>query len=348
MRAPHPEGGIHMGIVSRSGRGLVAALVGVGAMASINCGEGQDLPENTQAQVQQERAPLDCASSNACASLTAPTVELTAPAPGSFLRGTVTLTADASDDVGVTRVDFFDGATLIGSATQAPFSVSWNTTTASGPRTLTAQAFDANDESGTSSPVSVLVDNFVPIILTGSPPYTPQTLNYVRGIVNLGWTVTDQNLSGVALAEFLLNGNFVASQPGYSGFTYNFTWDTRVLGNTSYSLTLRATDHAGNVQTNTRTLIVDNALPSSFLSAPANGSVVSGVVTLSANASDSQALLYVVFEIDGVIQTPYSTTAPFTRAWDTTGKSGTHVIVAIAYDRAGNGRRSNAATVTVP
>ncbi|MCP3166420.1 Ig-like domain-containing protein [Myxococcus qinghaiensis] len=330
-----------MSIVSRRGRGLAAVLVGVSALASVGCGEGPDPREDTQAPVQQVSAPLD--------NLSAPTVALTAPAPGSFLRGTVTLTADASDDVGVSRVDFFDGATLIGSATQAPFSVSWNTTTVvSGTHPLTAQAFDVEDNSATSSAVSVLVDNFVPIILTGSPQYNPQSQNYVRGIVGLSWAVTDQSLSGVALVELLRNGSFVASQPGHSGVTYNFTWDTRVMGNTSYSLTLRATDNAGNVQTNTRTLVVDNALPSSVLTAPAHGAVVSGLVTLSANASDSQALIYVAFEIDGVLQSPFSATAPFTRTWDTTGKSGTHVIVAVAYDRAGNSRRSNAATVTVP
>jgi hypothetical protein len=140
----------------------------------------------------------------------------------------------------------------------------------------------------------------------------------------------------------------VASTPGNGGTSYTFPWDTRVLGNRSYTLAIRATDRAGNAATSTRTLIVDNALPSSTLAAPANGATVSGVVTLSAFASDSQALAYVIFEIDGVYQTPFSTTAPFTRSWDTTGKSGTHVIVAVAVDRAGNTRRSSAATVTVP
>ncbi|QDE90926.1 hypothetical protein BHS06_19225 [Myxococcus xanthus] len=284
-----------------------------------------------------------------CTDSAAPTVTLLSPSPDSAVRGTITLTASAYDDVGVTRVDFFSGSTLIASDTQPPFIVDWDTTTSpSGTRALTAQAFDADGNMGISDPVSVMVDNFAPIILSGTPQYNPQTLNYVRGNITVSWSVTDQSLSGVVLAEFFQEGYLKGSLTSPTSLGYAFAWDTRVLANRSYSLTLRATDRAGNVATHTRSLIVDNAPPTSVLTAPANGDVVSGVVTLAANASDSQSLYYVAFEIDGVIQTPYSTTAPFTRTWDTTGKSGTHVIVAIAYDRVGNSQRSNAVTVTVP
>ncbi|MHA7630431.1 Ig-like domain-containing protein [Corallococcus sp. M7] len=280
---------------------------------------------------------------------TPPTVAISSPAPASFLRGTYVVTANASDDVGVTQVDFYDGATLIGSSIAAPFSVNWNTTGAtSGNHTLTAQAFDAAGNSTTSSAVTVLVDNFAPVVNLGVPQYNPMSQYYVRGIVTVGWTVTDQSLSGVAQTEFMQEGVVKATAPGYSDYTYNFTWDTRVLGNRPYSLALRATDNAGNVQMSTRSLIVDNQLPTSVLTSPANGAVVSGNVTLTANASDSQALLQVIFEIDGVATYFIGAGNPFTRTWDTTGKSGTHTIVAIASDRAGNSRRSNAVTVTVP
>lgn len=280
---------------------------------------------------------------------TPPSVALSSPAPASNLRGTVVVSANASDDVGVTQVDFYDGTTLIGSSFAAPFSVSWDTTAVVlGNHTLTAQAYDAASNSTTSSAVTVMVDNVAPVIVTGVPQYNPTSQNYVRGIVTVGWTVSDQSLSGVALAEFLQDGVVKATMAGMPGVaSYNFTWDTRVLGNRSYNLSLRATDNAGNVQTSVRSLIVDNQLPSSTLLSPTNGAVVSGNVTLSAAASDSQAMQQVIFEIDGVA-TYFVGASPYTRTWDTTGKSGTHTIVAIAYDRAGNSRRSSAVTVTVP
>lgn len=277
-----------------------------------------------------------------------PTAELTAPAPGSFLRGTVTLTANATDDTGVDHVDFYDGTTLIGSATQAPYSVSWNTTTAYGTRSLTAKAFDAAGNSGTSSAVSVLVDNYAPVLVLGSPKYNPYNQNYVRGTLDVGWTVTDQSLSGVALVEFFRDGVPVATIPGSGDTYYSFTWYTVGLPNRSYTISVRARDNAGNVATSSRALIVDNLAPSSVLTSPANGAVVSGVVTLTASASDTQALQYVAFEVDGQPLTPYLTTAPFTKTWDTTGLSGTHTIVVAAADRAGNVKRSTPVTVTVP
>jgi hypothetical protein len=57
-----------------------------------------------------------------------PTVSLTSPgANQSFTApATVTLTADANDPDGVARVDFFHGATLIGSAVSSPYRVVWN------------------------------------------------------------------------------------------------------------------------------------------------------------------------------------------------------------------------------
>ncbi|MBN8227719.1 Ig-like domain repeat protein [Corallococcus macrosporus] len=280
----------------------------------------------------------------------APTVELTAPATGSYVRATVAITANATDDVGVARVDFFDGTTLLGSSTVAPFTFSWNTVSQGGPHSLTAQAFDAAGNSGTSSVVNVEVDNNPPLILAGNPRLPQINQNYVRGIVGASWSVALQGGAPVALAQVFQNGTVLTSNPTVSGTTYSYSWDTRVLGNRSYTLGFQATDAAGNPSgIYNRTFIVDNTKPSvSTITSPVNGAVVSGVVTLAATAGDSQAMAYVVFEVDGVWLTPFATSYPYTKTWDTTGLSGTHTIVAIAYDRAGNDRRSTPITVTVP
>ena len=65
--------------------------------------------------------------------------------PGPRSSGTVQVTANASDDTGVTGVQFkLDGQNLGGEDTTAPYSVSWNTTQATnGPHSLTAVARDA-------------------------------------------------------------------------------------------------------------------------------------------------------------------------------------------------------------
>lgn len=94
---------------------------------------------------------------------TAPTAAVTEPAGGTTVSGTVTVTASASDNVGIVGVDFFVGTTLIGTDTAGPYSVAWNTTTvANGSHTLTARARDAAGNTATSAPVTVTASNTSP------------------------------------------------------------------------------------------------------------------------------------------------------------------------------------------
>ena len=70
-------------------------------------------------------------------SLTAPAVDATFTAPAA-----VTVSANATDSDGtVTKVDFYAGATLIGTDTTSPYSLSWNNVP-QGDYTLTARATD--------------------------------------------------------------------------------------------------------------------------------------------------------------------------------------------------------------
>lgn len=94
----------------------------------------------------------------------APTVSLTSPASGATLTGTVNLTANASDNIGVTRVEFYAGATYLGNDTTSPYAYSWNTTTVpNGSYNLTAKAFDAAGNNTTSSIVPVTVSNTITV-----------------------------------------------------------------------------------------------------------------------------------------------------------------------------------------
>jgi hypothetical protein len=102
---------------------------------------------------------------------TAPTVSITAPAAGATVSGTITVSANASDSAGVAGVQFrLDGASLGAEDTTAPYSVSWNTTTASaGSHTLSAVARDPAGNTRTSAAVTVTVSN------ASAPPPPPPT-----------------------------------------------------------------------------------------------------------------------------------------------------------------------------
>jgi hypothetical protein len=90
---------------------------------------------------------------------TPPVVSITAPTAGMTVSGTIVITANATDDVAVTGVQFLvDGVPLGSERTVAPYHIPWNTTKYStGSHTVTAVARDSSGNRTTSAPVAVTV-----------------------------------------------------------------------------------------------------------------------------------------------------------------------------------------------
>ena len=103
-----------------------------------------------------------------------PTVSITSPAGGATFTApaSVTINADAADSDGsVTKVDFYNGSTLLGTDTTSPYSFSW-TSVPEGSYTLTAKATDNVGGATTSAPVSITVNpagNTPPIVSSTAP-----------------------------------------------------------------------------------------------------------------------------------------------------------------------------------
>lgn len=88
-----------------------------------------------------------------------PTVSIKSPASGTVFNApaTVTVSATAADSDGtVAKVDFFQGATLIGTATSAPYSASV-ANLAAGSYSFTAVATDSSGAATTSAAVAITV-----------------------------------------------------------------------------------------------------------------------------------------------------------------------------------------------
>lgn len=115
-----------------------------------------------------------------------PTVSITAPTNGATVSGTITVSASASDNVGVVGVQFkLDGANLGTEVTSAPYNLSWDTTsTSNGSHTLTAVARDAAGNSTTSSAVNVTVSH-------------PTTVTLESVAAEDGWVLESAHGSGV-------------------------------------------------------------------------------------------------------------------------------------------------------
>ena len=143
---------------------------------------------------------------------TPPATSLTAPAANATLSGTATLTADATDNIGVTRVEFYTGTTKIGESTSSPYSLSWNTqSVANGTYSLTSKAFDAAGNQADSTAVSVTVSNAT---TTPAPTFdystTPSTevdairkavMNVTAGTCNNFVSGTTASPTGVTVPE---------------------------------------------------------------------------------------------------------------------------------------------------
>lgn len=107
------------------------------------------------------------------ADLAPPQAAITSPAGGATLTGTVTVSANASDNVAVASVQFkLDGITNLGSpVTTAPYSYPWDTMSVpNGAHTLSATATDSSGNVASSSSVSVTVNN--PVAVTPPPAAT--------------------------------------------------------------------------------------------------------------------------------------------------------------------------------
>jgi uncharacterized repeat protein (TIGR01451 family) len=119
------------------------------------------------------------------ASVTGPNVSMTSPAPNATVTANSTVSATASDmSSSITGVQFqLDGSNLGARVTVPPYSLTWNTTTATaGVHTLSATVFDSAGLSANAAPITVTVDNSGNAAIVGSWS-TPVTIPTVA--VNL-------------------------------------------------------------------------------------------------------------------------------------------------------------------
>lgn len=275
-----------------------------------------------------------------------PTISLTAPGGGATVGGqNVALAATASDNVGMLKVEFYrDGNVLIGTDLSAPYSLNWNSTTVSGgAHTIYAIGTDTTGNTATSAIISVTVDNTAPTVALTAPANGA----LVAGAAVIVSATASDNIA-VSKVDFYRDGNILLGTA--TAAPYNFSWNSTTAGNGAHTLFAVATDTAGN-STNSavQNVTVDNLSPTVSLTAPANGSVVSGsAVVVSATASDNVAMSKVEFYLDSNVLLGSDTSAPYSLNWNsTTFPSGAHTLSAVAIDTAGNRTTSASVSITL-
>ncbi len=178
----------------------------------------------------------------------APTVALTAPTSGATLSGTVTVAASATDNVGVAGVQFLlDGQPLGAADTTAPYSVAWDTTTATnGTHALTARVSDAAGNAGLSAAVTITVAN--PVADTTPPVISAVSATGAQSsAATIGWTTNEPATSQVEYGATTAYGSLTAVD-GTLVTGHSLTL-SGLAADTTYHYRVISRDAAGNVAT---------------------------------------------------------------------------------------------------
>jgi uncharacterized repeat protein (TIGR01451 family) len=170
-----------------------------------------------------------------------PTVSITTPAGGSIFTAPTDLTinASASDSDGtISKVEFYQGATLLGTVLTSPYSYTWSNAPA-GTYSITAKATDNLGAMTTSIPVNITV-NALPNVSISSP--ASGTTFFAPANVGINAMASDDG--SISKVEFFQGTTLIGT---VTASPYNLIWSNLPVG--SYSLTAKATDNLGATRT---------------------------------------------------------------------------------------------------
>jgi peptidoglycan/xylan/chitin deacetylase (PgdA/CDA1 family) len=273
---------------------------------------------------------------------TAPAVSISSPTANANVFGTITLSATATDNVGVAGVKFLvDGVQVGSEVTTSPYQMALNTSTlTAGSHAVTAIARDAAGNTKTSTAVNftvTLADTTLPTVSITSPAANAS----VSGTINLAASASD-NVAVVGV-RFFVDGVQVGSEVTAS--PYQVSLNTSTLSGASHTVTAIARDAAGNSSTSATVAftiaVADTTLPTVAVTSPTANASVTGTINLTATAADNVGVAGVRFLVDGVQVGAEDTVSPYQVSLNTTTLSvGNHTVTAIARDAAGNSTTS--------
>jgi len=307
---------------------------------------------------------------------TAPSVSITSPTSGTSISSaqTVSITASAQDNVGVSKVEFYDGTTLKGTDTTSPFGFAWAVSNAdNGNHSLTAKAYDAAGNSKVSSTVTASVN--IPTLAPGAFEFSAGSYSVGEGGGKVVVTIRRVGGSDGAVTVDFRTGLITAKNgEDYVGITLTtlsfasgetqktinvgIIDDAVVEGDETFKVLLSNSTGGATLGTTISSVITirdndaaatDTTAPTVAISSPASGTAYASAqtVTISVTAQDNVAVSKVEL-YDGNILKGTDTTSPYGFSWTvSSADNGSHSLTARAYDAAGNSSTSAAVALSV-
>jgi len=215
---------------------------------------------------------------------TPPATAITTPTGTATISGTVQVAAAASDNVAVSRVDFYLNSALRASVNAAPYSFSWDTTAdANGAYSLSCKAYDSAGNVGTAASITVAVNNPVPKNITiraaaaanGNISLTGTTL--VTTGSNQTYTITPN--SGFVVTNLVVDGTLL---PGGTSYTFtNVTTDHYInayFGPAPATITIRAAAAANGRISSAGASLISAGTSQTYTITPNAGYIVTNLV----------------------------------------------------------------------
>ncbi|HTW92243.1 MAG TPA: Ig-like domain-containing protein [bacterium] len=179
-----------------------------------------------------------------------PTVSITYPAHGAPLaKDTIRIKAYATDNVGVTRVEFSVDGSLLDTRTSGSddtFSYLWDATSAAaGGHGLVATAYDAaNNHSRDSVYVTIQSSDTVLPTVTITYPANGETLS--KGAIAVKAHATDN--VGITKVVFKVDTTTIATVTSGANDTFTTSWDAGSAASGGHAITAKAYDAANNTK----------------------------------------------------------------------------------------------------
>lgn len=262
----------------------------------------------------------------------APTVSITSPVEAESFTApaSITINANTTDtDGSVSKVEFFNGTTLIGTSLTNPHTFTW-TDVAAGSYTLTAKATDNSGLSSSSIPVNIIVNvpntnGYCGTAFNGDYEYKAETNN---GSVTFTFHPL-QPIAGCQYALIYIREGLTGGYPGYgmtaSGtdfiFTKSiadatpisiyFTYQTPPAGERNSS----ANPHSYIVGTNCTGILGQS--PTIAITSPVNNARFTepATITINVDAADADGSISKVEFYSGATLLGMDNTSPYSFIW---------------------------------